>query len=708
MAAVKATVRKSCHEVRLMPTDEQVEAIATDEEVTLVLAGAGTGKTAVITGKVAHLVRNRNVRPDEILVLAFNRDAAEQIGHRLSGSLAADVSTFHSFGNRVLGRTKSVSKLATDHPYRQLFLTQQLEEMLKDAIFGRPVLNFISSHLYPYRSPFDFDTAQEYESYVRGVELRALSGDRVRSFEELAVANFLTLNQVPFHYERAYPHTNLIYRPDFYVPLPHGRGLYIEHLALNRDGGAPWSGYTEGIRWKRDVHGRHRTTLLETYSWQHTEGVLLPSLRERLEARGIKFHPLPSEVVIRRLRDEFLISRLAYLLDAFLAHVRSGRLDLLELRQRTKSSADPDRSAVFLEVFDEVQQRYEHRLASDGEIDFHDQIHGATDRIRDGRWQSPYRYVLVDEFQDISAERMSLLTALRGTDTAFYLVGDDWQSIYRFAGSDVRLVRDSGKHLGHVRERALTQTFRFGPGVSEPSTAFVRRNPAQTQRELRPARYPPPGGNITVIKTAAPVVGLERALREIVNLSPRDAQATSVLLLGRYRDSRKVLQEADIPPRLRGLVRFRTVHSAKGLEADFVVVLDLIDKRRGFPSRVEDDPLLDLEAPPTEIFLDAEERRVFYVALTRGRRGAWLIADDKADLSVRRRTALRAKSQFTPPSCVSLVRKQRTTQMISTTITRTLPANLTKKRWPETLTPPAVDGKYSSSRGMNGIPLLRE
>ena len=202
-----------CRVVRLAPTAEQAEAIATDEEVTLVLAGAGTGKTAVIIGKVANLMRDREVRAHEMLVLTFNTDAAQQIRHRLPKPLAADVKTFHAFGNEVLGRTKPVSKLASDRLQRQLFLTQQLEEMLKDAILARPVLDFITSHLYPYRSPFDFNTAQEYESYVRGVELRALSGDRVRSFEELAVANFLTLNGVPFHYERAYPHTNMTYRP---------------------------------------------------------------------------------------------------------------------------------------------------------------------------------------------------------------------------------------------------------------------------------------------------------------------------------------------------------------------------------------------------------------------------------------------------------------------------------------------------------------
>ena len=626
--AAQQSVRESCHAAGLAPTDEQAEAIAIDEDVTLVLAGAGTGKTTTIIGKVAHLVSDQGVRPDEILVLAFNSDAAEQIRERLPVSMAADASTFHSFGNRVLGREKLVSDLASDDPGRRRFIQRQIESLLLDPSLARPVHDFITNHLHPYRSPFDFDTEEEYNSYVRGVELRALSGKPVRSFEELAIANFLTLNGVRFHYERAYSYyTDSPYRPDFYVPLPDGGGVYIEHFALNRDGSAPWPGYAEGVRWKQRIHRGNGTILIETYSWQHGEGTLLQRLKENLEAHGITFHPLPPSQVIRKLRDAYVVSRLTYVLDAFLQHVRSGKLTADELRQRAADFTEPIRAGTFLQVFEKVRQRYERQLTSEGKIDFHDQIHGATERICDGRWQSPYRYVLVDEFQDISAERMELLAALRGPDTAFFLVGDDWQSINRFAGSDVSLVRDSGKHLGHVRERALTQTFRFGPGVSEPSTAFIRRNPTQTQRALRPVANPPPAGDIAVLKSADPVLSLGRALDEISNLSPQAAKAASVLVLGRYIASRNVLQEASVPPWLAGHVRFSTVHSAKGLEYDFVVVLDLVDKVLGFPCRVEDDPLLDLVTLPVEPFLHAEERRVFYVALTRGKRGAWLIAD---------------------------------------------------------------------------------
>ena len=144
---------------------------------------------------------------------------------------------------------------------------------------------------------------------------------------------------------------------------------------------------------------------------------------------------------------------------------------------------------MFLDIFNRVQRRYEQLLAEVGELDFHDFINRAAGHIGDSRWPSRYRYVLVDEFQDISAGRMALLRALNDTGVAYFVVGDDWQSIYRFAGSDVSLVSGCGNHLGHVQQRTLSLTFRYGDGILVASTTFIKKNPQQTQRPLRLQRH---------------------------------------------------------------------------------------------------------------------------------------------------------------------------------------------------------------------------
>ena len=617
-------------------TDEQAVAIATDEEATLVLAGAGTGKTAVITGKVAHLVRNEGIAPEDILVLAFNRNAAREIRDRLPPQLKdTKVLTFHAFGYVVIGRDgkkPSISKLAADEQLLQQAVDKALNDILGMSDQSEEVQDFLAYHRAPYRSPFEFENQGKYYEYVRDWEPRTLSGDRVKSLEEVEVANFLTLNGIEFVYEEPYQMDTATsdyrqYQPDFYLPE---YGIYIEHFALDENGNPPreWGTYKDGVEWKRGIHARHGTRLIETYSWQRRKGILRRELQKQLAGHGVVFKKVSFLSALRRLA-EWIISWLAQLLTKFLNHVKTNGFSPEQLRERALASSNPIRNRSFLRVFEKVQDRYESMLRAEGTVDFHDLINDAAALIRGGREPSRFRYVLVDEFQDISAGRMRLLDALGHRNNAYFVVGDDWQSIYRFAGSDVSLVKDCGQYLGHVQHRELTETFRFGEGILAPSSAFVQRNPEQTQRAIRTVR-PDRVEGITIVA----VKGVERALHETFRdiqsrLGAKPAKEVSVLVLGRYRNSEQPLSA--VGRRTYGFdVRFSTVHRAKGQEADYVIVLDLENGRRGFPAKIDDDPLLEMVLPAKSAtgLPFAEERRLFYVAMTRARRGAYLVTDD--------------------------------------------------------------------------------
>ena len=617
-------------------TDEQAVAIATDEEATLVLAGAGTGKTAVITSKVAHLVRNQGVAPAEILVLAFNRAAAEEIRDRLPQDLTdARVFTFHGFGYGVIGRggiKPSISKLAQDEQLLGRAIHDTLNQLLGVSDQSEEIQDFIAYHRAPYRSPFEFENQGEYYEYVRDWEPRTLSGDLVKSLEEVEVANFLTLNGIKFVYEGQY-HVDTAtseyrqYQPDFYLPE---YDIYIEHFALDENGNPPpeWDAYEGGVEWKRGIHARYGTRLIETYSWQRRQGILRQSLQRRLADHGVVFKKISFVDVLRHLA-EWVVSWLARLLTKFLHHVKTSGLSHHQLRERALISGNPLRSLSFLGVFEKVQAEYEAMLRAEGAVDFHDLINDAATLVREGRENPRFRYVLVDEFQDISAGRMRLLDAMDKRNISYFVVGDDWQSIYRFAGSDVSLVRDCGQYLGYAQQRELTQTFRFGDGVLVPSTAFVQRNPEQSQRTLR-STSTRLGEGITIIADK----NAERALNEVFRdietcLGTHPVRGISVLVLGRYRNSEQHLRV--VRNSVSGFdLRFSTIHRAKGQEADYVVVLDLKNARMGFPAKIDDDPLLDMVLPPksANALPHAEERRLFYVAMTRARRGAYLIADD--------------------------------------------------------------------------------
>ena len=612
-------------------TGEQAEAVATDEDVTLVLAGAGTGKTSVIVGKLAHLVRDRSISPDEILVLAYNRKAAQEIRERLTDDLeGAHVSTFHSLGRRIIAKADvapTISRLAGDQFAFTIAIDGILEMLLHDPAQSRSLAEFIAYRQAPYRSAFEFRSRTEYDEYVRSIELRTLSGDLVKSYEELVIANFLTEHGVEFNYERPYgvrtaSRRHRQYQPDFYLPE---HDVYIEHFALDREDNPPhgWAGYAEGVAWKRDIHRQYKTRLIETYSWYQREGMLRERLRASLEAGGVRLvqrevGPLVLELARRK------ISGLARLMTTFLTQAKTADLSLDELASRARRSGDRARAETFLQVYRQVRERYEQMLADEGAIDFHDLINLAVQNTNEGRWQPPFRYALVDEFQDISSGRMRLLQALARDDVTFFLVGDDWQSIYRFAGSDVGLMRACQHYLGNVQHRNLSRTWRFGKGILDPSSAFVQRNPEQTRRNLAPADVPEDRG-ITVVYDPNPAHALRRALRDIQ--SSVGEENASVLVLGRYQRSAEILPRRPFGPRLT--VTFSTVHSAKGQEADYVIVLDLRDARTGFPSKIEDDPLMDLVLPPVmeRSYPLAEERRLFYVAMTRARIGVYLVTD---------------------------------------------------------------------------------
>ena len=609
-------------------TKEQAEAVATDEDVTLVAAGAGTGKTTVITAKLAHLVANQKVKPDRILVLAYNNNAAVEIRERLRLAPeleAASVDTFHAFGRRVIGQTSEMPSVSTLAEPFQLRRAMQafIEEMTKDEGLSRALLNFTINMPAQYRSPFDpeIHTQADYQKYIVNSRLLTLNGEIVKSFEELTIANWLAANDIEYQYEKPYEqHTATTqyrqYHPDFY--LPHHQ-IYIEHFALNREGKAPpgWIGYEKGVEWKRKLHQSNQTKLVETYSWQHREGTLLPELGRTLDELQVEQRRIPTEELIKQL-GAIRITRLAELLVAFLNHTKSGNITQEQIDVRASVSQDPRRTGEFLKLWRYARERYEERLQQEGTIDFHDMINEATAILTRGEWTHNYTHVLVDEFQDISAGRMALIKALMQNGMAYFLVGDDWQSIYRFTGSQVRLFNEVHEYLGFTERVTLSQTFRFGNDIAQPSARFIQQNPDQTQRTLRGADHLN-DSTLTVIADSDQKQGARTALDQI--RSQRTSEDTT-LILGRFQRSRENLPSW-------AQKHFSTIHSAKGKEAEHVIVLDLADDIYGFPCLREDDPLLDLVAPPIDDnpYPYAEERRLFYVGMTRSKKATYLVAD---------------------------------------------------------------------------------
>ena len=613
----------------------QVNAAITADDCTLVLAGPGTGKTATVLAKLAHLRKRRAIPAAEILILSYNRNSTAEVVERASAAtLRADVRTFHALGRRVLGQGGGrfkVSKMAEDGAMLRAAIQGFLREALADPTTAARVAPALHSGLLPYRSPFTFKSKDEYYRYVRSVELRTLSGDVVKSLEELEIANFLYCNSVEFRYEDQFQFgpgdtERTQYLPDFFLP---DYGIYLEHFGVHRDGSTPpyvdERKYREGMKWKRVVHRDHGTTLLETYSYQKKEGTLLSGLDQTLRAHGVELQPLPPEKLWAKLEALSYTTRLTALLGTFLGHFKSNEFDLAALRVKAARHSDPERCIAFLALFEVIYEKYRQALTDEAAIDFDDMIVGARERVEEGSYRSPYRFILVDEFQDISAGRARFLKALAGQRGAeLFLVGDDWQSIYRFAGSDPQIMIDCETHFGPTTSTTLDQSYRLNSSVLSVSTAFVTQNPDQIKKSMRPVKtVAEPRVSIWYTHDDAALLGPLKAIREEWTGSGQP----TVLVLGRYRHLRP--QDWDrLSAEFKDLaLSFMTVHRAKGLEADYVVMLGLSGGTYGFPAEIADDPILDLVLPANERFEHAEERRLFYVALTRAKEHVYLVAD---------------------------------------------------------------------------------
>ena len=268
-----------------------------------------------------------------------------------------------------------------------------------------------------------------------------------------------------------------------------------------------------------------------------------------------------------------------------------------------------------------------------GEIDFTDAIIRATDLCNNGH-RPDYDYILVDEFQDISLDRYRFLQSLRRKDplTKLFCVGDDWQSIYRFAGSDMALFKSFDKYFGYTKKCLMETTYRFGEPAIAASSKFILANPEQASKNVRPFRDDAET-ELDFISTGSGY-DVAETVKWILGSIPKDKE---VILLGRYSFDVNVLKSSDMMVHSikdRAYVTyagrrmdFLTVHQSKGLEADYIILLNCNGGTLGFPSNIADSPILEYVLSEPDKFAYSEERRIFYVGITRAKVHTWVLYD---------------------------------------------------------------------------------
>ncbi|WP_347832177.1 UvrD-helicase domain-containing protein [uncultured Planktomarina sp.] len=635
-------------------TDEQRTSVVTDEDANLVVAAAGSGKTSVIVAKAAWVVQKGLQRPEEILLLAFAADARKEMSERLEDRIrhapknSMKVHTFHSLGLDIIGKSTgkkpSLSKLADDKENVNLsnFIKDTILFNLNEDLYYEKINKWFGEFFAPYKSQFEFQNYGQYLTYLKENKIRSLKNEILKSYEECEIANFLYLNQINYIYEDKYKfetadENRRQYQPDFYLP---DYGIYIEHLGLKGFGRTAQfinrKEYLRSLRWKRKLHQEYETTLIETYSCEKSLGILTSNLKVKLSQHGVEFRKMDADQVFEVLNQQKQIDPFTSLVTTFLGHFKGSQLNEEILRKRNVHFDEKEaaRNSAFINVFMPIFESYQKHLKAEKTIDFHDMISQATGFIQEGKYKNPFKYIMVDEFQDISVGRSKLVSALQSSndDAQLFCVGDDWQAIFRFAGSDINVMKEFGSYFGKFERTDLSLTFRSEEKITNQATNFILKNDAQIPKNVTSHRQIEAPSVFVHFKKQSNMetafldsqVHLSEILTSIQN-DASEGENPEVLILGRYRLSTYQTDYIGILRELRNQfpgvnMQYKTAHRSKGLEADYVIIIEVVNDFLGFPNERADDHVLELVLAKAEAFPNSEERRLFYVALTRAKK----------------------------------------------------------------------------------------
>ena len=647
--------------------EQQRDAIITDEYSNLVIAGAGSGKTLTIIGKIKYLLEDRKIKPEEILLLSFTRKTVSELNDRLLELKINPVaSSFHKLGYDII---KSQNKKVPGVPNENILLNVISDflnnEVSKDEKISNAYLEYLGCYMNIPKEMDEFDSLGDKIDEEKGINfetlksrhdienisdknnLNTIQGERVKSIEELTIANFLFLHGIKYKYEKKYPHTDYNYQPDFYLTE---YDIYLEHFGVDESNRAKWLNdtdsndvgpkekeYVEGMLKKKEVHKQNNTKLICTYSYFNKQNLLKDKLQELLERNGVKIKLVNVDEVYEKIKqnDKKFGSELNRLIISFINLCKSRNLErasiinIYDEISINQTEFFNERQKLFLKFAIPIFEKYNEVLKKENEIDFNDMINSATKTILSNEIDFEYKYIIVDEYQDISYSRFNLINAIRDKCGATIMcVGDDWQSIYRFAGSDISIFSDFEKYFGKSEQLLIEKTYRNSQNLIDISKKFILKNKSQIIKNPISEKK-----NIThPIKFIYYNDNLEEEFINQIKLLNDKYGNKPILVLGRhFHDledlismslNKKIMHDKkanrirvkDIPDLE---INFLTVHSSKGIEADNVIILNLKNHITGFPNKLTDDRILEPLLSKSEGYNYAEERRLFYVALTR-------------------------------------------------------------------------------------------
>ncbi len=671
---------------------EQREVVLSDEDHTLVIAGAGAGKTTTVAAKVRYLVERCDIDPKQILVISFTNKAVGELRERINENLniACPITTFHSAGYDIMRKGDNQGRRIVDGGYIYVIINDYLKSrVLNNPQLVQKLILFFGSY---FSAPYEGENINEYFNFVAKADFstlrsnlheyakqiidrkerktQTLNNETLRSLEEVRIANFLYINQIDYEYEPIYKYrildANKPYTPDFKI-TQGDKVSYIEHFGITEDGRNNRYSQTELDKYKSRVnkkvllHRQHKTDLIYTFSQYNDRRDYLEHLREQLIQHGYVLKERDVKEVYKKLIDSEenkYITKLTLLVCNFISNFKTQGYKTSKFDE-FKTSVKNVRTQIFLDICNVCYLEYQKTLKENHCIDFQDMINESAELIRTkqiNKEQLDFKYIIVDEYQDISRQRYNLIRELSKLCHAKIIaVGDDWQSIYAFSGSVLPLFTRFSQEVGYAQELKITRTYRNAQEIIDIAGTFIQKNSSQIKKELiSPKRITNPviihtycedkvkgehGGKFYKLGQA-----VNKAIQQIVEFNNQETtnKVASILLIGRYgfdakhlcysqafnydANSSKVFS-TQFGSQVK--LQFLTAHSSKGLSAENVIIINAKDEIYGFPSQIDDDSVLNLVVTNDQSYNYAEERRLFYVALTRTKNRVLIITPER-------------------------------------------------------------------------------
>lgn len=659
----------------------QREAIICDEDNLLVLSGAGSGKTTTISAKVKYLIDVKNIKPDKICVITFTKKAKEELDYKINKIFNSnvDIYTFHSLGLKIIKyyyKNKDIDiidekgqyKIICDYIKNNLFKDKDKFSLFFEAFKNKTSFseeyklfdNYYDYHNYMYKRKY-INSNTTMDNYIkeqakrRRNYLKTLNGEYCKSKEEVDIANFLYLNNIDYQYEKNYKKLdNLkIYKPDFYIEQNNNYN-YIEHFGIDKVNKTnnhytkeELTNYLKNMKLKEKYHCDEKIEdlFIITYSKVLGKRNYLSVLKDSLIKKGYVLSKKDNNLVYERLKDtsedRYINNFVNRIVIPFISYFKRSNYKLEDFKN---IKTDNDLLNKQISVISDIYLNYESKLREKNLIDFEDMInisYKVMPYIKEKNLGVDYKYIIIDEYQDVSMQRFNLTKRIEELfKSKIIAFGDDYQTIFGFSGSRIDLMTEFRNYLSDAKQIPIPNVYRNSQELIDVATKFINKNSKQIKKKLISNKRLINPIELYIYNDSNYIntnINKSIILSNILDKIYLSNNKSNVLLLERYNNDIDTILNNNLFIRKNHeniiykkhedmKIDYLTIHKSKGLEYDNCILINAIDDKYGFPSKIEDEEIIKLLKPKIEenIFYP-EERRLFYVAMTRTKNKLYIL-----------------------------------------------------------------------------------